>query len=157
MKDGISDAIREKQLKDTIKLIETRHHHDDGTDVVIAPISESDFERRIIEEEQEWKMKTQSNAATANFSNEDANKNSSSSDSPRQQSMDEPAEKKKPVMAGCSCGQLFSVTAAGLKEGVQLKAYEADGSPAKTYSASGQGQQDYSVSGPSSKDYGSKG
>jgi len=129
--------------------------------VVLTLDKASDIERRIIQEEQEWKLKRQESTT-----NDLENINSSSNDK-KSGNQPEPAietapietQKEKTITASCNCGQLFSATTSKDKNSAQddiiIKTYDASGSEGRTYTISGNesSKQDYAVKGSNNDDY----
>jgi len=159
MNDEISDAIKEKEFEDAaLTIIKSKHHHDDGTEVVIRPIdeAESGIERKIIEDENAWKLKSQNQSAS-----EEIFKSDTPSKKEEIQEV-QPVEiiKEKIILGGCNCGQIFSTTFSNDKSPeqgeIKLKAYDASGSTISTYTTAGAQNQDYATSGTPNEDYAKK-
>jgi len=113
-------------------------------------------ERRIIQEEEEWKQKSQQAPTEVNDLPNNEQKPPEKIETP------EPVEVKKEektVMASCNCGQIFSSTFSGKsspeQDEVKVKTYDSSGNVSETYSVSGSGSQqgDYAASGDQNKDY----
>ena len=137
-------------------IIKSKHHHDDGTEVVIRPIdeAESDIERKIIEDENAWKLKSQNPIAS-----EDVFSTSIQPLKKEEVQETEPVDikREKIILGGCNCGQIFSTTFSNdqnpKQSDVKLKTYDASGSAIATYTASGAQDQTYEASGNTGEDY----
>lgn len=151
MTQEISDAVKEKELTQAaIAMVKQHHTHDDDSEVILTPLENSGIEQKLIQEENEWKLKTQ--AAPKQNLNESSSKQEKTEETTR-----EPIEAKKEektVVAGCNCGEIFASTFSKEdKSEIKVKTYDASGNPAKTYSVSGSQQGDYTASGSSGTDY----
>jgi len=151
----MTGKILDEDFKESaIDIIKQRHHHDDGTDVELKLVEEtSEFERKIIESENEWKLKTQAQQNTEIFSE------SSGNTKPEPVQADEPQPVQKPaqVMASCNCGQLFSATSSDkanpMQGKIEIKNYAKGSQPSETYTITGNtdNSQDYAAPGSQQK------
>jgi hypothetical protein len=147
--DEISDAEFEETA---IARLKAEHYHIDGSEAVLSPVEESGMERRIIEEEKEWRQKTQQTATPYIGNSSDEQKPLKKIDAPEAVEV----KKEKKFVASCNCGRIFSSTFSAnsnpAQADVKVKAYDASGA-SKTYSVSGPQQADYKVSGDTGRDY----
>ena len=165
MSQEISDAIKEQEFREAaMVIIKSHHHHGDGTAVELTPIDEStgsDIERCIIEDEQEWKLKQQTESTAKNLDESNKNENKKQPQPELLNEVSVETKKQKTVVAGCNCGQIFSSTFSNDKNpaqaDVKIKNYDPSGSATSTYSVSGSEQQNYSASGSGSEDYAKQG
>jgi len=156
MTQEISDAIKEQEFKKAaVAIIKSNHHHDDGSDVNISELEKSGIETKIIESEEEWKLKTAEHKVTSELSDSELKK-------PKQDLEDKEQDvvplqpKKKEFIGNCTCGALFATTTG--KDGsvgpeIKIKSYDASGNATATYSAQGSQPESYSASGNPSEDY----
>ena len=169
MDPEISDAIKEHEFREAAAaIIKSKHHHRDGSEVSITPVEEEDsIERRLIEDENVWKLKTQDSGRSQDVF--------ARSREPQKiktgevQDFSAPERKPKTIMAGCNCGQLFNATFSDDNNpgaGIKIKSYDASGSVTdtystgssqpETYSAGGGPSETYSASGSQNKSYGTQ-
>ena len=154
MEPEISDATKEKEFREAAAIIKSRHRHSDGSEVSLVPVEETDsIERRVIEEENLWKLKNQSAGPSPDVF--------AGSIEPGKVKAEEtqefPVQERKPktVMAGCNCGQLFNATFSDSPaEAVKIKAYDAGGNVTDTYSTGSSQPETYSASGSQDRNYG---
>lgn len=152
----INDAIEEAKFREeALETIKRRHHHDDGSAVIIAPVEDSHgIERRIIEDENLWKLRTQQQKAADIFqSNSDVRvqKQESNDEQPVQ------PKKEKQIMAGCNCGKLFEIAESKNHDGMQITSFDAAGKVTDSYAVSGGSDEGYKVSGSQDKSYSASG
>ena len=140
--------------EEALSTIRSRHHHDDGTRADLTIVDErSSIERKVIEEENLWRLKTRQQAADAV-----QNKNVGPEQQKPQLQRDEepsPAARKNEIMASCNCGKLFS--AAKSEGSTLITAFDASGNVTGTYSVSASSTGSYGASGQQKESYGAKG
>lgn len=119
--------------------------------------TESDIERKIIEDENTWKLKTLAEKNVAPALDENENKQPLRKETEQNEAVLPEMRKEKTIMASCNCGQIFSSTFSDEKNPAQgdikIKAYDAKGSLLNTYSGIDSQENDYSAAGQGPKDY----
>ena len=153
----INDAINEaKFIDEAFEIIKRRHHHDDGTSVTISPVEGNQgIERKIIEDENLWKLRTQQQKPDEVFQRSESIKQPIQTKQDQSEQAAQP-KREKQVMASCNCGKLFEVSESK-KEGVQLTAFDSSGNVMGSYSVSGTSAEGYGASGTSNESYGASG
>ena len=153
----VHDTINETTFIDeAFEIIKRRHHHDDGTTVTISPVEANQgIERKIIEDEHLWKIRTQQQKSDEAFQRSESIKQQIQ---PKQNVSEQAVQPKreKQVMASCNCGKLFEVSGSK-KDGVQLTAFDSSGNAMGSYSVSGTSADVYGASGTSDESYGASG
>ena len=168
MDPEISDAIKEQEFREAAAaIIKSRHRHGDGSEASITLEEADGIERRIIEEENSWKLKSQAaNSSPDAFVESTRPKKIRTEEA---QDFQAPERKPKTIVAGCNCGQLFNATFSDsgnpAQGGIKIKTYDAGGSVTdtystgstpETYSAGGAPPESYSASGSRNRSYGTQ-
>jgi len=144
----IDDEMKEQE--ETLSAIRKRHHHDDGSEVALSIIDETkSIERKLLEEENLWKLRTQhperQKATTA--------QSESNNNQKRQLPDEQPQAKRqrKEIMASCNCGKSFA--AEKDSSTIRITAFDSSGNVSGTYSVSADSGKAYGVSGQQKESY----
>ena len=129
----IDEAVEEAKFKaEAFESIKRRHHHDDGTTVSLERMNKEGLERKLIEEENLWKLRNQQAENQSLFENENASKQSQPQ--PEEQFSQTPARKKQ-IMAGCNCGKMFEISENDNK--FQITSFDSSGKVENSYVSTG--------------------
>lgn len=141
------------ESREMLEAIKRRHHHDNGSESKLELIDDSKgIERKVIEEEHNWKLQTQENTGKSNGGQSDEEKINLA----KQESAEVPipAKKQNIIIAGCNCGRTFSAEK-GENE-IRVTAFDNAGKVSGSYTLSGSNVI-YGVSGQQGESYAAPG
>ena len=129
----LDEAVEEAKFRaEAFESIKRRHHHDDGTMVSLEKMDKEGIERKLIEEENLWKLRNQQAETQNLFEKESLPKQDIPQ--PEEHSSQESA-KKKQIMAGCNCGKMFEVSEND--DNFQITSFDSSGKVENSYVSTG--------------------
>ena len=130
--EEIEEAVEEAKFReDAFESIRRRHHHDDGTEIILNRVEHEGIERKLIEEENLWRLRNQQPETRDLFENPGM----PAQEKPADQSGLSQEPKKKQVTAGCNCGKMFEVS--DDDDSVRITLFDSSGKVENSYLSSG--------------------
>ncbi len=142
----------EKRQEEVLDAIRTRHHHDDGSEPVLSLADKNPgIERKLAEEENLWKIKTQQRSQRSRET-----ETREKQPVQQQRNNDEiPHQRQQQVMAGCNCGKSFSAEKSEGK--ISITSFDNAGNVSGTYTVKGSSSEKYGVTGTQKEPYSASG
>ena len=131
----MAHSEEEKFRAEAFESIRRKHHHDDGTEVSLRSVDREGVERKLIEEENLWKLRNRQPENRNVFENSGAPARENPAAEPEDQSSRQPGEKQ--VVAGCSCGKMFEVSEND--DSVNITSFDSSGKAESSYASQGSG------------------